>query len=153
MRLAMRLSVGSINAEFALMAFAPISRAFLIACLVTLSSQPVRAAVACPILLVDGQLDQQGIELTFRNSGKLPIQQLDLDCTLLRAGAARRACHTETGIFFPGTPYTIRFFYPSAGARSILISLNAARLSDGYRWTWRRDRSCRPLRILRNRRR
>ncbi len=126
-------------------------RRILIVCLVCASFQHSWAVIACPVSLVDGKTDQEGIVLSFRNKGKLPIQQLEFDCTPTRSPTAHRpTCHEETGLFFPGTDYTISFAYPNR-AGSILVSLKAARLSDGSIWIFKRDQSCRPLRVARKR--
>jgi hypothetical protein len=125
------------------------SKRILIACLVGASFQQSWAATACPVSLVDGKADRDGVVLSLRNKGKLPIQQLEFNCTPATNPTAHRpTCHEETGLFFPGTEYTISFAYPNR-AGSILVSLKAARLSDGSIWMFKRDQSCRPLRIAR----
>ena len=127
------------------------SKRILIACLAGASFQQSWAATACPVSLVDGKADRDGIVLSLRNKGKLPIQQLEFNCTPATSPTAHRpTCHEETGLFFPGTEYTISFAYPNR-AGSILVSLKAARLSDGSFWMFKRDQSCRPLRIARKR--
>jgi hypothetical protein len=109
------------------------------------------AAIACPVTLVEGKADQDGVVLSFRNTGKLPIQELEFDCALANGPTAHRSfCHRETGLFFPGTDYTSSFAY-SSRAGSIQVSLQAARLSDGSTWIFNRDQRCRPLRIDRKR--
>jgi hypothetical protein len=109
------------------------------------------AAIACPVTLVEGKADQDGVVLSFRNTGKLPIQELEFDCALTSGPTAHRlTCHRETGLFFPGTDYTSSFAY-SSRAGSIQVSLKAARLSDGSTWIFNRDQRCRPLRIDRKR--
>ena len=123
----------------------------LIACLVGASVHQSRAAIECPVSLVEGKADQDGIVLSFRNKGKLPIQELEFDCTPASSPTAHRPnCHVETGLFFPGTDYTSSFAYRNR-AGSIQVSLKAARLSDGSTWIFNRDQRCRPLRIDRKR--
>jgi hypothetical protein len=105
------------------------------------------AVIACPVTLVDGKADRDGIILSFRNTGKLPIQELELDCALTSSqGVHRTTCHNEMGLFFPGTDYTSSFAYRSH-AESIQVSVKTARLSDGSTWMSIRDQRCRPLRI------
>ena len=105
----------------------------------------LHAAIACPVYLLDGKLDHDGVSFSFRNKGKLPLQQLSLYCQ--PAGAAHRTlCHEESGIFYPGTDYTVSFAYPHRGS-SVVLSLSAARLSDGSMWMLRRDDLCHPLRV------
>ncbi len=128
------------------------SKGILIAFLVCGLVQQSRAVVACPVSLVDGKAGEDNIVLSFRNKGKLPIQQLEFDCTPSRGPRAHRpTCDQETGLFFPGTTYTSSFTYPNR-AGSILVSLEAARLSDGSFWISKRDQRCPPLRINRKRR-
>jgi hypothetical protein len=105
------------------------------------------AVIACPVTLVDGNADADGVVLSFRNTGKLPIQALELDCALTGSQIAHRtSCHKETGLFFPGTDYTSSFAYRSH-AGSIEVFVRIARLSDGSTWMSNRDQRCRPLRI------
>jgi hypothetical protein len=124
-------------------------KTILIACLTGVSVQPSWAAIACPVSLADGKADRDGIVLSFRNIGKLPIQELEFNCLPIGNAAAHRlTCHTETGLFFPGTEYTSSFAYKNH-AGSIQVSMEAARLSDGSAWLLNRDQRCRPLRINR----
>jgi hypothetical protein len=128
------------------------SKGILVAFLVCGSVQQSRATIACPVSLVDGKAGENDIVLSFRNKGKLPIQQLEFDCTPSRGSKAHRlTCHQETGLFFPGTTYTSSFAYHNR-AGSILVSLEAARLSDGSFWTSKRDQRCPALRIDHKRR-
>jgi hypothetical protein len=109
------------------------------------------AVIACPVTLVEGKADQDGVVLSFRNTGKLPVQELELDCALTSSPTAHRTtCDRVTGLFFPGTDYTSSFAYRSR-SDSIQVSLKAARLSDGSSWISNRDQRCRPLRINRKR--
>jgi hypothetical protein len=125
-------------------------RRILIVCLFGGSICQSWDAIACPVSLLDGKADQNGIVLSFRNKGKLPIQELVFNCTPTSSTAHRLTCHAETGLFFPGTDYTSSFAY-SNRAGSIRVSLKTARLSDGSTWIFNRDQRCRPLRIDRNR--
>jgi hypothetical protein len=127
------------------------SNRILIACLVCASVQQSWAAIACPVSLVDGKAGQDGIVLSFRNKGKLLIQLLEFDCRPAKSPTAHNpTCHKETGLFFPGMDYTSSFAYPNR-AESILVSVKAARLSDGSIRISKRDQNCRPLRIDRKR--
>lgn len=119
----------------------------LIAHLLFASLPRSSAAIACPVSLFDGKADPDGIVLTFRNIGKLPVQQLAFACAPSKGSAV---CHEETGLFFPGTDYTSTFAYPGRAA-SILVSLQVARLADGSMWLTKRDQRCRPLRVVRKR--
>lgn len=127
-------------------------RGFVVTCLLSMSTQPVRAAMACPVMLFDGRWDQDGAaSLTFMNTGKIPIRYLEFNCTPPNPQAARRSpCHTESGIFYPGTPYRVRLDYASKGSQSIRVSLKMAQLADGPIWTAEHDQSCRLLNIFRH---
>jgi hypothetical protein len=68
-----------------------------------LAAQSMHPSIPCPVLLVSGHVGRDSIELSFMNRGKMPIQQLSLDCSPAMAGTARDAiCHTESGLFYPG---------------------------------------------------
>lgn len=111
------------------------------------SGSQIHAAIACPVVLLDGTVDRDGVTFAFRNKGKLPLQQLSFDC--LPGGAApahRSLCHVESGLFYPGTDYTVSFAYPHAKGW-VLVSLSVARQSDGSLWMQRRDDLCHPLRV------
>ncbi len=110
--------------------------------------QSAFAAIPCPITLLDGSAGQSGIALTFRNSGKLPIQQLELGCAPLRNQVARAAtCHVESGLFYPGNTYDVSFAYSGKISPAIFLTLKTARLSDGELFQARRTPSCAPLKI------
>ncbi len=125
------------------------ARWILIPYLLFASLQQSSAAIACPVSLFDGKAGPDGIALSFRNVGKLPVQQLAFACTPSKGPAV---CHEEMGLFFPGTDYSSSFAYPGRAA-SIVVSLQAARLADGSMWLAKRDQHCRPLRVVRKHKR
>jgi hypothetical protein len=105
--------------------------------------------MGCPVRLSGGTMDRGSISVSFMNSGKTPIRELNLDCAPLEGKKTGRAeCHSEAGIFYPGTPYTLRFAYASKSSRSVEVSAQSARLQDGTLWTATQDQPCRPLRIV-----
>jgi hypothetical protein len=117
-------------------------------------AQESHASIPCPVMLVSGDADADNIHLSFRNKGKLPIQQVSFSCSPPAHGRSKGAiCHTERGIFYPGTEYSIEFANESPHREthrgSILISAQAAMLGDGNVWVSRPTQACRPLRILR----
>jgi hypothetical protein len=125
------------------------SLALLSACMVLAASQPLQAANACPVRLSDGKIEQGTISINFMNSGKTPIRLLNLDCTPLQGGKATRIdCHSEAGIFYPGTPYSLRFGYTGKASRSIEVSVESVRLQDGTIWSSTQDQPCQPLKIV-----
>lgn len=120
----------------------------LAACMALVSGPDLQAAMTCPVRLSDGKIDQGTISISFMNAGKTPIRLLNLDCTPLQGSkAARVDCHSESGIFYPGTPYTLRFGYTGKASRSIEVSVESVRLQDGTIWTSTQDQPCRPLKI------
>ena len=116
--------------------------------LLILFAQCIRAELACPVRLSNGNANQKDLGLTFMDTAKVPIRQLEFFCTPIgEHSAGRSVCHVETGIFYPGTPYPIRFSFSNKGARTILVSLKSVRLSEEYLWTSTHDEPCRSLRI------
>jgi hypothetical protein len=121
----------------------------LIACMIVASVQPLQASIACPVMLYSGKVDQGTVSIRFMNRGKVPIRQLDLDCGPLQGQKARLFnCHTEAGVFYPGTSYALSFSYPGKVPRTIQVSLQTVLLPDGYIWTATQDQPCRPLKIV-----
>ena len=122
---------------------------FVSSCLTVVSGPSLQAAMTCPVRLSDGKIDHGTVSISFMNSGKTPIRLLNLDCTTIQGSkAARVDCHSEAGIFYPGTPYTLRFGYTGKASRSIEVSVESARLQDGTIWTSTLDQPCRPLKIV-----
>jgi hypothetical protein len=106
------------------------------------------ASTACPVMLYGGRLDHGAVSLNFMNRGKVPIRRLGLSCVSLQGHKATRfECQAEEGVFFPGTPYSLRFDDPDRTSRLVEVSVKNAVL-DGYLWTSTRDQPCRPLKIL-----
>ena len=111
-------------------------------------------ASPCPVMLVSGMGDRDGIVLTFRNSGKLPIRRLELNCSLPGAAPSERsmACTEKNALFYPGVEYTLRYPYPRHVAQ-VTVSVKSATLSDGYVWKPSKRQPCRVLRIRSSRNR
>lgn len=104
--------------------------------------------MACPAMLVTGKADQNGINLTFLNTGKVPITEVEFYCpTSMSHGTRRSPCGGDNGIFFPGAYNTVRLSPPNTATRSILVSFKSIRLYDGEAWIKGQDQPCRPLRI------
>ena len=119
-----------------------------------LAAQPMHPSIPCPVLLVSGRATRDSIELSFMNKGKMPIQQLSLGCSPPMAGHARDAiCHTESGLFYPGQRYSMRFGYaakPASARGAVTLSVTGARLGNGDLWMARSARACRPLKVFRS---
>lgn len=50
------------------------------------------AQVPCPVMLVSGNSGQDSVTLSFRNKGKLPIEQLRLSCKSSTGRSTNAAC-------------------------------------------------------------
>ncbi len=113
-------------------------------------AQEGRVQIPCPVMLVSGHVRGASIELSFRNEGKMPIQQVSLGCSPPMKGQARDAiCHTESGLFYPRTPYTMEFGYTGARRGAVTLSVKGARLGTGELWMARSARACRSLVVSR----
>lgn len=117
-------------------------------------AQSMHPSIPCPVLLVSGHVGRGSIELSFMNRGKMPIQQLRLDCSPAMAGKARDAiCHTESGLFYPGQRYSMMFGYAAktgSAHGAVTLSVMGARLGNGELWMAHSARACRPLKIFRS---
>lgn len=121
--------------------------------LVTLTTGSVWAQIACPVMLVDGRLGKDTISVTVRNTAKLPLEQFSLTCAPSVSQRTRgSACHSETGIFYPGVPYTVELVYPNAEKLGrVTLSMREAVLSSGARWSSDSANKCRPLKVQKRR--
>ncbi|MES2393600.1 MAG: hypothetical protein V4555_18325 [Acidobacteriota bacterium] len=127
----------------------PAATCFLLAWM-PVRAQEGRVQIPCPVMLVSGHVRGTSIELSFRNEGKVPIQQVSLGCSPPMKGRARDAiCHTESGLFYPRTPYTMEFGYTGARRGAVTLSVKSARLGTGELWMARSARTCRPLVVRR----
>ncbi len=126
-----------------------LKRAALALLLVAIPTLPTRAEIPCPVSLTTGRAAPDRIRLSFRNRGKVPVEQLSLACTPAPGPGLQNACHTENGIFYPGVPYWITILYPGADRHPVTIAVRSARVAGGDLWTARSSDSCRPLKIRR----
>ena len=117
---------------------------------VQLPAQQMRMQVPCPVMLVSGDADRETIRVSFRNKGKMPIQEVSFGCSPPMKGQARDSiCHMERGLFYPGQKYSFAFGYTGMGRRSVVISVKTAMLGDGNVWMARSARACRSLVVSR----
>jgi hypothetical protein len=117
---------------------------------VQLPAQQMRMQVPCPVMLVSGDADRETIRVSFRNKGKMPIQEVSFGCSPPMKGQVRDSiCHTERGLFYPGQMYTFGLGYVGAVGGPVVISVKTARLGDGNVWVSRPSGACRVLRVLR----
>ena len=108
------------------------------------------ASSSCPVTLISGGGDPDAIIVTFRNAGKLPIRQLEFNCTPIHAQSQktqRGLCLEKNALFFPGMEYTGRYTYPGGIPGPVLVSLKSVTLSDGYIWKPSQRQPCRVLKI------
>ena len=108
------------------------------------------AKSSCPVTLVSAVFDAGAATVTFRNNGKLVIRQLELNCQLIHAKAAKQEatpCREENGLFFPGNEYTVSYPYQNPLRKPLLVSLRSVTLSDGYVWTPTKGEACRVITI------
>ena len=108
------------------------------------------ASSPCPLTLVSGEIAPHLLTLTFWNTGKLPIQRVELNCTLIRAQRTRTQsvpCQEQNALFFPGPEYTVSYAYAGSLPRSALVSLKNVTMSNGFVWKSSARQPCRALKL------
>lgn len=121
---------------------------FLVA-LILVTGKQSYAQVTCPASLIEADAGQDSIKLNFMNKGKVPIERLILSCSpRLNPKLKRGVCHEESGIFYPGTTYTVDIPYPGANRRHVKISLKSAILAGGVIWKSTPAEACRTVRAM-----
>jgi len=121
---------------------------FLVALILAVRLQSY-AQVTCPVTFISGDAGQDSIKLSFMNKGKVPIRQMMLSCSPpLNPKTRGGICRTESGIFYPGTEYTIDIPYPGARRHPVVISLKTAILAGGIIWQSTSAEACRTVRAL-----
>jgi len=113
--------------------------------LLVISSQ---ALAVCPVMLVSGAGEPDGIVLTFRNSGKLLIRQLEFRCTEPGSSRDSHACREANALFYPGMQYTVRYPYPGGHPKTVTLAVKSVTTSDGFMWKPTKKQPCRTLRIV-----
>lgn len=104
----------------------------------------------CPVMLVSGAGEADAIVITFRNTGKLPIRQLEFNCMPagVQAGKGQRArCREENALFYPGMEYTVRYPYPGPIRRAVVVTVKSVTQSEGFVFKPSKRQPCRTLRI------
>jgi hypothetical protein len=126
-----------------------IMAALIVVALILPTNLQSYAQVTCPARLTDGVAGPDSIKLSFMNKGKIAIRQLILSCSPpLNQKTPGGVCHTEGGIFYPGTEYFMDIPYPGANRHPVVISLKAAVLVGGVIWNSTPAEACRTLRVL-----
>ena len=107
------------------------------------------ASGSCPITLLSGAGDATSIAITFQNAGKLPIRQLEFNCTPVQRQPhkGQHTCREANALFFPGMQYTVSYPYPRGVPERMRVSLKSITLSNGYVWKPSQRQPCRVLRI------
>jgi len=105
------------------------------------------ALAACPVMLVSGAAESDGIVLTFRNSGKLLIRQLEFSCTVPGSSKDSHACRESNALFYPGMQYTLRYPYPGGRSETVTLAVKSVTTSDGFIWKPTKKQPCRTLRV------
>jgi hypothetical protein len=108
----------------------------------------VDALAVCPVMLVSGVGESDGIVLTFRNSGKLLIRQLEFSCKSEPSQRGSNACREANTLFYPGMQYTVRYPYPGGKAQTVTLAVKSVTTSDGFTWKPTKKQPCRTLRIV-----
>jgi hypothetical protein len=106
------------------------------------------ALAVCPVMIVSGVGESDGIVLTFRNSGKLPIRQLEFSCKSQPSQRDSNTCREANALFYPGMQYTLRYPYPDGKAKPVMLAVESLTTSDGFTWTPSKKQPCRTLRIV-----
>ena len=106
------------------------------------------ARAVCPVMIVSGVGEPDGIVLTFRNSGKLLIRQLEFSCKSQSSPHDSNACREANALFYPGMQYTVRYPYPGGKAKTIILAVKSVTTSDGFTWKPTKKQPCRTLRIV-----
>src|SRR5205807_2797472 len=118
--------------------------------LVVLLAPMMLAGSPCPVKLLNGTVDQNVIRVTFRNTGRLSIRQIEFNCKLIDAPADRATrahCSETKAHFLPETEYTTAYNFPDVTAGSVLMSLKSVTFSDGSTWKPSNQEPCEVLKI------
>jgi hypothetical protein len=121
-----------------------------VAFLLALLGQLAHASGGCPVTLISGTGDSDSISVTFRNTGKVPVRDLEFNCKLLGDRSHKTEtfpCNERNGLFFPGMDYTVTYPHRPRAMGQIRVSLRSAGFADGYIWRPLQEASCRVLRI------
>jgi len=108
------------------------------------------AAGPCPLMLISGTAESDAIVVTFRHGGKVPIRQLEFNCTPLRSQAHKPQngrCREDNALFYPGGEYTVRYTYPGGKREPVRVSVKSVTFLDGTIWRPTKRQPCRVLSI------
>jgi len=108
---------------------------------------PAVNAVMCPVAMVSGKGEREGIAITFRNQTKLPIRRLEFRCTVAGQKIQTGACLERNALFNPHEEYTVQYPYPGGVPRPVTVTVQSVLLIDGFTWKPTKHDVCRVLRI------
>ncbi len=109
-----------------------------------------RAGGPCPVTLITGTGSEQSLSITFMNTGKLLIRQLEFNCKLAGTRSEKTGpihCDEENALFFPGTQYTVNYAYPAHLSGLVRVSLKSLTFADGRSWKPPKSATCRAVKI------
>jgi hypothetical protein len=108
-----------------------------------------RAEFRCPVTLVSGAGDSDSVSITFMNTGKLPVRQLEFNCKLVGGRADRSApsCKEDNALFFAGIEYTVNYPYRGRLPSRVRVSLKSVTLAGGVVWKPTNPADCRVLNV------
>jgi hypothetical protein len=126
------------------------SKAIPVVLLAVFLAPPADASSACPLTLLSGTVEPNGISVTFRNTGKLPIRWLEFTCKPVDAQgdkAHRAHCFETNASFMPETVYTTSYAF-SGVPGPVLVSVKRVTFSDGRNWEPSQRVPCRVLKLV-----
>jgi hypothetical protein len=124
-----------------------------LASLLLLLIPPAEASSPCPVTLLRGTGTQDSFSVTFRQTARLPIRRLELNCNVgnnntREAKAHQLHCWEHNADFMPNMVYTLDYTYGGSRPNSIAVSVRSVTFSDGSIWKPSRRETCRALTIF-----
>ena len=107
--------------------------------------------------LLSGAATQDSFSVTFRQTARLPIRRLELNCNvgnrdIRTAKGQQLLCGERNADFMPNMVYTVDSTYGGSRPSSIAVSVKSVTFSDGSIWKPSRRETCRALTIFPNKR-
>jgi hypothetical protein len=129
------------------------SKILQFASLLLLLIPSAEASSPCPVTLLSGTGGQDSFSVTFRQTARLPIRRLELNCNVgngnTRVNKAQQLrCWERNADFMPNMVYTVDYTYGGSQPRSIAVSVRSVTFSDGSIWKPSHRETCRALTIF-----
>lgn len=118
--------------------------------LVVVLGSLAHSEIRCPVTLISGMGDSNSVSITFRNTGKLVVRQLEFNCKLPDNRiykSASLSCGERNALFFSGMDYTVSYPYQGHLPARVRVSLKSVTFSDGSVWKPPQAASCRVLQM------